>query len=155
MVTIISTHPVTVRYNLWKENAVMHSKERVFDCTIPGGSGVIDRRTLQTPIGVATEITDDALENLMKIDAFKKDIENGFIKVLKHTKKRSIDADEEAEKDMNTGGSGKQITAEDFEADGAVINSDGSINVSKGGKNAKPQCAKDSSFKKNSRRRKG
>ena len=155
MVTIISTHPVSVRYNLWSENASMHSKERVWDCTIPGGSGVMDRRTLQTPIGVATEISEDALEKLMQIEAFKSDIDKGLIKVLKHTRKRSVDADEEALKDMKTDGSGKQITAEDFEADGAVINEDGSINVTKGGKNATPHFAEKGSGKKGRKSRKG
>lgn len=142
MVTIISTHPVNVRYNLWSENAEMHSKERIWDCTIPGGSGVLDNRSLRTPSGIATEITDDALEKLMQIPAFNKDIENGFIKVLKKTKARSVDADEEAEKDMNLSGSGRQLTDKDLEADGAEINEDGSINVTKGGKNAVPDMAR-------------
>lgn len=141
MVTIISTHPVTMNYILWKEDASIHSKEAVWDCTIPGGAGVMNPKSLQTPQGVATEISDEALENLMKIDSFVKDIKKGSIKVLKNRRSRSVDADEEAEKDMNTHTTGRQMTSEDLEADGAVINEDGSINVSNGGKNATPDMA--------------
>lgn len=135
MVTIISTHPVSVRYNKWEENAEMHTKTRVWDCTIPGGAGILDKKSLQVPDGVATEITDEALEKLMSIPDFVNDIAKGYIKVLKNRRKTSVDASEEAKKDMNTEGSGKQITDKDFEADGAVINEDGSIDISDGGEN--------------------
>lgn len=137
MVTIISTLPTKVRYNLWKEDSQMHSKVRLWDCIINGGSGVIDRRTLITPQGVATEVTDEAYEKLLMIPDFVNDVKKGFLKVLKGVKARAVDADEEAEKDMNLDSAGKQITSEDLEADGAVINDDGSVDVSKGGKNAK------------------
>lgn len=136
MVTIISTHPVSVRYNMWEIDESTHSKRRVWDCLIPGGSGVVNKHTLKTPQGVATEIDEAALENLMKIPSFVADIDSGFIKVLKRTRARAVDADAEAEKDMNLDGSGKQITSEDLENAGAEINSDGSIDVSKGGAKA-------------------
>lgn len=137
MVTIISTHPTTVRYNMWEEDAAMHMKRRVWDCTIRGGSGVLrGKGELYTPTGVATEINEDALEKLMKIPAFTEDIENGFIKVIKNKKARAVDADGEAEKDMNTEGSGQQITESELVKDGATVGDDGNINVTKGGKNA-------------------
>lgn len=136
MVTIISTIPVSKRYILWKEDTKQHTKIALWDCTIPGGAGVIDKRSLQTPEGVATEIDDSALDKLMQIGSFVGDMKNGFIKVLKGVKARTVDADEEALKDMNTDGTGRQITSEDLEKDGAVINDDGSVDVSKGGKNA-------------------
>ena len=136
MVTIISTHPVTKRYNLWHTDPSTHTQTRLWDCTIPGGAGVVNRKSLVTPIGVATEISDDALEKLMQIEAFTSDIEGGFIKVLKRTKARSVDADEQALADMNTEGSGKPITQKDLEKAGAVVNDDGSIDISNGGKNA-------------------
>lgn len=137
MVTIISTIPVSKRYILWKEDEKQHTKIALWDCTIPGGAGVIDKHSLQTPEGVATEIDDFALDKLMQIGSFVGDMKNGFIKVLKGVKARTVDADEEALKDMNTDGTGRQITSEDLEKDGAVINDDGSVDVSKGGKNAK------------------
>lgn len=137
MVTIISTHPTNVRYNLWQENAEMHTKERIWDCTIKGGAGVVHGKgELYTPTGVATEINEAALEKLMRIPAFLEDIEEGYIKVLEKTKARSVDADEQAEKDMKTDASGQQLTTKELEADGAEINDDGSIDVTHGGKNA-------------------
>ena len=136
MVTIISTQPVPVRYTLWETDVATHSKRRVWDCRIAGGSGVVDRNTLLTPQGVATEISDDALEKLMSIPAFTDDIEKGFIKVLKKTKARTVDADEEALKDMNLAGSGKPLTDKDLVKAGAQINEDGSIDISKGGEKA-------------------
>ena len=136
MVTIISTHSTSMDYVLWETNTQNHSANPVWDCTIPGGAGVFNSRSLHTPDGVATEISDDALEKLMRIPAFVNDINDGYIKVLKRTKARTVDADAEAKKDMNTEGSGRQLTAEELEKDGAVVNSDGSIDVTKGGKNA-------------------
>ncbi len=137
MVTIISTHPVTVRYNMWEENVELHTKRRIWDCLIKGGAGVVQGKgELYTPTGVATEVTDEAYEKLMQIQGFVDDIKAGFIKVIKNKKARAVDADEEAEKDMNTDGSGKQITASELEKDGAEITEDGNVNVTHGGKNA-------------------
>ena len=154
MVTIISTHPGAKRYNLWHTDPTTHVQRRVWDCTISGGSGVVNKKSLLTPIGVATEISDEALEKLMQINAFKEDIELGFIKVLKRTKAKSVDADEQALADMNTSGSGKPITAEDLEKDGAVVNDDGSIDISNGGKNAFDNKKLANEGKPRSRRRK-
>lgn len=137
MVTIISTHPVTVRYIKWERNDQMHSKRAVWDCTIKGGAGVaLGKGELVVHDGIATEVNDEALKMLRTIPSFVEDEALGFIKVLENTKARSVDADEEALKDMNTDASGKQITSSELEADGAVINDDGSVDVSKGGKNA-------------------
>jgi hypothetical protein len=136
MATVISTSAVTKTYILWKRDDEQHIKIKLWDCTIPGGAGVVNKHSLRTPEGVATEIDDSAIEKLMQIPAFVNDVKNGFMKVLKGVKARTVDADEEALKDMNTDGTGRQITSEDLEKDGAVINDDGSVDVSKGGKNA-------------------
>lgn len=137
MVTIISTHPVTVRYNMWRENSEMHMKERVWDCVIRGGAGIArGKGDLYVHDGVATEIDEEALKKLRQIPAFVEDEKEGFIKVLENTRAKSVDADEEAAKDMNTNPSGKQLTESELVADGAEINSDGSVDVSHGGKNA-------------------
>lgn len=49
---------------------------------IQGGHGVMNKNFL-TPLGVATEVSDDELEFLLKNDHFKFHMENGFIKVEK------------------------------------------------------------------------
>jgi hypothetical protein len=158
MVTIISTHPVNVRYNLWRVDTNSHTKVREWDCLIRGGAGVATgKNELFTPSGVATEISEEALEKLMKIPSFTNDIKNGMIKVLKNTKAKSVDADEQAVKDLDTNTNGKQITAEDLEADGAEINDDGSVDVSGGGKDAvirKKNATKNSASKKTTTTRK-
>lgn len=135
MTTIISTHPVNMRYVKWNRNPQTHTKTALYDYTILGGSGVVNRKTLITPIGVATEVKDEDIEKLMAIPAFEKDVKNGFIKILKKVKKGTVDADDEALKDMDTNGSGKPITSEQLEEAGAEIKEDGSIDISKGGKN--------------------
>lgn len=135
MTTIISTHPVNMRYVKWERNSQSHTKTALYDYTILGGSGVVNRKTLITPIGVATEVNDEDIEKLMAIPAFVTDVKNGLIKILKRTKKSSIDADDEALKDMDVDGLGKPITSEQLEEAGAEIKEDGSIDISKGGKN--------------------
>ena len=137
MVTIISTHPVTVRYIKYECDETSHSKRAVWDCTIKGGAGIaLGKGELVVHDGLATEISDEAIDILNTLVSFQNDVNHGFIKVLKHTKARTVDPDEEAIKDMNTEGSGKQITSSELEKNGAVINDDGSIDVTKGGKDA-------------------
>lgn len=149
MVTIISTHPVTTQYVKWQIDEVQHIQTPVWDYTIPGGSGVVNKNTLAVPQGVATQISEEDLDRLMTLESFKKDIKDGFIKVLKGKRAASVDADEEAEKDMNTEGSGKQITSAELEKDGAVINDDGSIDVTEGGQNAAAMHAKQGELSQN------
>lgn len=137
MVTIISTHPVTTRYIKWERDDAAHSKRAVWDCTIKGGAGIaLGKGELVVHDGIATEIDEKALEILRTIPSFVEDEKAGFIKVLEGTRARTVDADEEALKDMKTDGSGKQITSTELENDGAEINEDGSVDVTKGGKNA-------------------
>lgn len=136
MNTIISTHPIPMMYCKWDVNEQTHQQECIWDFTVPGGAGVVNKRTLLVPDGVATSVGDDILETLMTIPTFKRDIENGYIKVIKGKASKNVDANEEALKDMNTNASGKQITDAELVADGAVLNDDGSIDVTKGGANA-------------------
>ena len=137
MVTIVSTHPVTVRYIKWERDDKAHSKRAVWDCTIKGGAGIaLGKGELVVHDGIATEISDEALAMLRQIPSFIEDEAEGYIKVLEGVRARAVDADEEAKKDMNTDASGKQITSSELEADGAEINDDGSVDVTKGGKNS-------------------
>lgn len=136
MNTLISTHPIDIAYCIWQRDDKQHTKTCVWDFTLPGGAGIANPKTLLTPDGVATEVSDETLEKLMTIGSFKADVDAGYVKVLKGQKARSVDANEEAAKDMNTEGSGKQITDAELIKDGAVMNDDGSIDVTKGGKNA-------------------
>lgn len=142
MNTIISTHPIPMMYCKWVIDEKTHLQECVWDFTVPGGAGVANKKTLIVPDGVATTVSDDVLTTLMTIQSFREDIEKGYIKVIKGKSSKSVDANEEALKDMNTNASGRQITDEELVSDGAVVNEDGSIDVTNGGKNAVIQHAR-------------
>lgn len=136
MNTIISTHAIPTMYCKWDVNEQTHQQECVWDFTVPGGAGVTNNKTLIVPDGVATSVDDKILETLLTIKSFREDIENGYIKIIKGKSAKNVDANEEALKDMNTNGSGRQITDEELVSDGAVLNDDGSIDVTRGGANA-------------------
>ncbi len=77
---------------------------------INGGANVIDF-ALVTPRGVATEVEDSELAELMKNAQFKRWVERGFITVEKHEE----DADHVAD-DMEARDASSQITTEDHES---------------------------------------
>ena len=65
-----------------------------FAFLVKGGANLTDRR-LVTPLGVATQCTDEELEKLKQVKAFANHMAGGYIKV--EAKERSVDA---AAKDM-------------------------------------------------------
>lgn len=77
--------------------------------SINGGADVIDKRTLITPDGVVTSVTDEELEKLKTHPLFKIHLQNGGI-TIKDTEKSANKAGEELEKDKSS-----QITPEDYE----------------------------------------
>lgn len=131
MNTIISTKPYACEYSKFETNYETHSRTRVWQCTINGGSGVmLGKGHIFTPDGVATEIDDEGLEILMSLPEFRADIKAGFIKVIKDVAAKKVDADEEANKDMNLEHMAKPMTEKDFKESGAKIDSsDGSIDI--------------------------
>lgn len=155
MNTIISTHPIPTMYCKWVIDEKTHQQECVWDFTVPGGAGVTDKRTLLVPDGVATSVDDKILETLMTIPSFVKDMDNGYIKVINGKAAKNVDANEEALKDMNTNASGKQITDEELVEDGAVLNDDGSIDVTRGGANATIKHAQQGAKDKSEQQRRG
>lgn len=78
---------------------------RVF---IKGGANIPAMKTLITPLGVSTEVTDEQLEHLKLNPVFNRHKEKGFITVLN----KKADADAVAT-DMN----GRDASAPDVEAD--------------------------------------
>lgn len=48
---------------------------------IKGGANVADRRTLATPTGIVTEVSDEDLALLKRNPAFLRHVEHGFLKV--------------------------------------------------------------------------
>ena len=139
MNTVISKRPTTIEFMEWDIDDVQHKMTPTRSVTIFGGAGVTDPRALVTPEGVCTYVSDEALKFLEGFPKFKRHIDRGIFRVIKGKKIDSEAANEIAS-------SGKMIDNKDIPArplneeqlkkDGAVINEDGSIDISKGGAKA-------------------
>lgn len=82
---------------------------------INGGAGVVDKKSLHTPRGVVTTISDEDLQHLLKNEVFKVHQKNGFITVSA--------AEENADKvavDMVSRDESSPLTPEDFADDAAT-----------------------------------
>ena len=76
---------------------------------INGGSDVINKRTLITPRGVVTEVTEKDIEDLKKDPLFIFHLNNGFLEIS-GTEKEANKAEKDLEKDKSA-----QITPDDYE----------------------------------------
>lgn len=146
MNTVISKRPTSFVYTKWADNKD-GTLAVEFSITIDGGANVINPKSLVTPLGVATFVDDRTLENLMSIDKFRRDIERGLIRVEKGEK---VSDPEKVDSIADSGKMAKNedipsrpLTSEDLERDGAVLNEDGSVDISKGGRNAVTRRSKD------------
>ena len=79
------------------------------EITIKGGAGVINKRTLETPQGLVTEVTDEQLDKLKSHPLFQTHLQNGAIAVL-GTEKAAQKADKDLKVDKSS-----QITPQDYE----------------------------------------
>ena len=130
MNTIISTKPYNCNYSKYNLDVKSHTKQKVWEVTICGGSGVMQgKRHIFTPDGVATEIDDEGLDILMTIPQFLIDVNRGYMKVIRDVSSKNVDADEEAKKDMNLEHGSKPLTEKDFLESGAKIDKEGNIDV--------------------------
>lgn len=139
MNTIISKRPTTIEFVEWERDDVQHKLTPIRSVTIFGGAGITDPRALVVPEGVCTYVSDDALEFLMSIPKFKRHIEKGIFRVVKGKKVDSDEANEIASSGKmidNDEIPARPMTQEKLENDGAVVNEDGSIDISKGGAKA-------------------
>lgn len=90
---------------------------------IKGGANVLDRKTMETPNGVITEITDEEWAILQECPAFQRHLEKGFMEVMKEEKK----AREESKKKSDKKDGSAQLTPNDFKKRGQkapVLNKD-------------------------------
>ena len=74
-----------------------------------GGADVVNKRTLETPTGVITEISDDKLEKLKSHPVFQIHLKNGYVSILGTEKEAKI-ADKDLKEDKSS-----QITPADYE----------------------------------------
>ncbi len=77
---------------------------------INGGANVIDKKTMQTPKGVKTEVSKEDLEFLKTQYLFNFKVEHGSYEIVESEKK----AEEKAKKGNGKKDRGAQLTAEDF-----------------------------------------
>ena len=78
------------------------------EITINGGADVINKKTLQTPNGVVTELTDDQLDRLKSHPVFKMHLENGSVAIFENEKKA------DAAGDKLVADKSSQITPDDY-----------------------------------------
>ena len=136
MNTVISKRPTTIEFVEWDVDDVQHKMTPIRSVTIFGGAGVTDPRALIVPEGVATYISDEALAWLETLPKFKRHIDKGIFRVIKGKKIDSEAANEIASSGKmidNNDIPARPLNEEQLKKDGAVINEDGSIDISKGG----------------------
>ena len=136
MNTVISKRPTTIEFVEWDVDDVQHKMTPIRSVTIFGGAGVTDPRALIVPEGVATYISDEALAWLETLPKFKRHIDKGIFRVIKGKKIDSEAANEIASSGKmidNNDIPARPLNEEQLKKDGAVINDDGSIDISKGG----------------------
>lgn len=76
---------------------------------INGGAGVINKKTMETPNGVITEVTKEELEFLKTQYLFNLKVENGSYEIVDSEKDAKKKAAKAGKKDK-----GAQLTAKDF-----------------------------------------
>lgn len=108
MPTIYSTLTEPQQYTKYVTSGDTHKV--VASVRINGGHGKADHKTLITPIGVATEVSDADYEILKENKAFQKHMERGYITVLN----KKEDAEKVAS-DMTSSDGSAQLTDVDFE----------------------------------------
>ena len=82
--------------------------------TLKGGAHVIDKKTMQTPKGIVTEVSKEDLDFLKTQYLFNEKVNNGSYEIVDNEKK----AEERAKKSRRGKDAGAQLTAKDFEEAG-------------------------------------
>ena len=148
--TIVSKRTTPFTYTKWvKINGQFHQDGP--GIVINGGAGVVggaellsgrplEQRNTLIPESILTFVDDEALNKLMSIGKFRKDLERGIITVIKNKKISQEKGDEIARQDMleNEHIPSRPITQEELEATGATIAKDGSVNISEVHDDASP-----------------
>lgn len=111
MPTIYSTLTEPQQYTKYESSGDTHRV--VASVRIEGGHGKANHKSLITPLGVATEVTDEQLAILMENSSFLKHKDRGYITI---TGKR--EDSEKVAADMTSSDGSAQLTEADFEDDG-------------------------------------
>ena len=79
---------------------------------INGGAGVINKKTMETPKGVITEVSEEELKFLKTQTLFNDKVKNGSYEIVE-SEKKAKESSKKGKKDK-----GAQLTAKDFEEAG-------------------------------------
>lgn len=111
MAYITSTLTTPVEYTLYKD---LPGKARAVAASvrINGGANVADKRTIVTPQGVCTQVTDEQLELLRKHPLFKEHEKKGYVAVVETRYKEDA---EKAAKDLQPKDGSAPKTPQDYE----------------------------------------
>lgn len=112
MAYILSSLTNDQLYTQWIKNGNVLSVGK--QILIYGGANVSNRKTLITPNGVSTEVSDEDLAILKTIPCFIDHLEKGYLKIMNVSKYKAQD---EAEK-MDNKDKSAQVTPEDYEKQG-------------------------------------
>ena len=112
---VYSTATAPIRYTEFKK-VTKDINRPVRDVTIAGGSNVIGKN-LVTPLGVATQVSEDDLEFLLANPNFRRHLDKGFMKIEKSKK----DPEVVVAKGMELKDNSAQKTAESLAEEGAKL----------------------------------
>lgn len=143
MHTIISKRPGPFSYQRWKEgpgNSFIPDGRPVL---VNGGSGLVggaelfsgkplEKRSSLIPVGVYTFVDDKMLAYLESVPKFQSDIKRGLIMVVRNQKvsdQSKVDSMAKEHLMDDEEDPSRPITEKNMEDAGAVINRDGSVNI--------------------------
>lgn len=110
MTYIVSHESASVEFPKWVRTKTGVDAQGVV--LIKGGAGVINKKTMETPKGVITEINKEDLDFLKTQTLFNEKVKSGSYEVVE-TEEKAKKASKKGKKDK-----GAQLTAKDFEEAG-------------------------------------
>lgn len=110
MTYIVSHESAGVEFPKWvRTKTGVDAQGSVF---INGGAGVINKKTMETPKGVITEVSEEDLKFLKTQTLFNEKVANGSLEIVE-SEKKAKESSKKGKKDK-----GAQLTAKDFEEAG-------------------------------------
>ena len=110
MTYIVSHESASVEFPKWVRTKT--GVDAQGSVIINGGAGVINKKTMETPKGVITEISEEDLKFLKTQTLFNEKVANGSLEIVE-SEKKAKESSKKGKKDK-----GAQLTAKDFEEAG-------------------------------------
>lgn len=110
MTYIVSHESASVEFPKWVRTKTGVDAQGVV--VIKGGAGVINKKTMETPKGVITEVSEEDLKFLKTQTLFNEKVANGSLEIVE-SEKKAKESSKKGKKDK-----GAQLTAKDFEEAG-------------------------------------